>query len=104
MTLLGIKINPLVYFVIMGLMGLTIMFVQEKREKESWNNRDFEGIIISKKVTDEHALEQFTIKTNDETVIVLDRFWKMTGYKVGDYVTKIKGDHRVTVRAVREVK
>jgi|GEM_PF-5194024 len=56
MTLLGIKINPLVYFVIMGLMGLTIMFVQEKREKESWNNRDFEGIIISKKVTDEHAL------------------------------------------------
>ena len=52
MTLLGIKINPLVYFVIMGLMGLTIMFVQEKREKESWNNRDFEGIIISKKVTD----------------------------------------------------
>ncbi|MFN4805409.1 MAG: hypothetical protein ACK5LH_05465, partial [Akkermansiaceae bacterium] len=62
------------------------------------------GLLVLCTFTDTMLHAQFTIKTNNETVIVLDRFWKMTGYKVGDYVTKIKGDHKVTVRAVREVK
>lgn len=76
--------------------AILLPFFSHLSKKEKWESKSFAGFIVEKRVTEEHALIEFTIEDGIHgEIVVLDRLWEMKGFEIGDWVEKRKGERSV---------
>jgi hypothetical protein len=86
----------LIYMLIVYTIGIIMATCAKKTDKNDWAKISFEGRIIEKQVTNNHGMVKFVIQEQDATKrYILDTFWEMKEFKVGDFVTKRSGSREV---------
>lgn len=101
-TKLRSKIKIWQYITFAMAIGILVMIFTRISDMNDWQELKFEGEVIKRVTTKNHALVEFTIKHENDVVVVLDEYWKMSDCEVGDRVLKQSGDMLVSIEKNHE--